>query len=308
MKVRSCSRCGGNTDLHLVTIPYEDRPGASGRVLLYCWTCRSDAKSLGVSIPLGLVTDNIFIWLYTSSRATSDPDIAAALVFGKARPELAAILQKSPNDTHTIGDSREPSWRAAIRTCRLCIDTTPPLIYVGVEGTAAPLFHEEGNTNAEVLFVVEAPNYDDTFELSKRRLTVDPDTDPSGRFFYQRLVDDLGLRPEDVMVTNSVLCLPAKARGKYPVRAQQRKTCSPHLRTMIEKVDPKIVVPLGTAALEALKLVEPHPFTLGSCVAQPHAWFGRVLFPLYHPSNLGRVSRNTAQQIEDYQALRKLLD
>ena len=141
---------------------------------------------------------------------------------------------------------------------------------------------------------------------SPSRLTVDQNADPSGRFFYQRLVEDLGLRPEDVMVTNSVLCLPAKQR-RVQVRTA-KKTCSPHLRTMIEKVDPKIVVPLGTAALEALKLVEPHTYTLGSCVAQPHTWFGRVLFPLYHPSNLGRVSRNTAQQIEDYQALRKLLD
>ena len=77
---------------------------------------------------------------------------------------------------------------------------------------------------------------------------------------------------------------------------------------MIEQVDPQVVVPLGGAALSALKLVEHHALVLAKAVAKSHAWHGRVLFPLYHPSNLGRVTRPTAQQIEDYRALRKVLD
>ena len=69
------------------------------------------------------------------------------------------------------------------------------------------------------------------------------DTDPSGRFFHERLVEDLGLQPEDVLVTNSVLSLPARSGGKHPARAQQRRLCR-----MIEEVDPRVVVPQGGAA------------------------------------------------------------
>ena len=69
---------------------------------------------------------------------------------------------------------------------------------------------------------------------------------------------------------------------------------------MIEKVDPKIVVPLGTAALQALKF-EPVARLLRRKAS-------RLVWPGAIPSRNFLVSRNTAQQIEDYQALRKLLD
>lgn len=90
-----------------------------------------------------------------------------------------------------------------MRSCRLCLDSDPPLAFTGKQGSALPLFHEEGNVDAEVLFVMEAPNYDDTFDPTKRRLTVDPDTDPTGRFLCERLASELGLQPDDVMLTNS---------------------------------------------------------------------------------------------------------
>lgn len=311
--MRTCSRCGGVEDLHLVTIPESSGPGQVGRLLLYCWTCRGERGSFGVSIPVDLVTPELCAWLYRSGRTRSDPEIATTIAFGRATPELATklrqILQQQAKLQNAVpDDGSELQWRAAMRSCRLCLDTDPPLSYTGSEGSAMPLFHEEGNLDADVLFVMEAPNRDDTFDPLKGRLTLQPDTDPSGRFFHERLVMDLGLQPEDVMVTNAVLCLPAGANGKYPVLSQQRRLCAPNLHTMIEHVDPRVVVPLGGAALTALRLVEQHKLTLRGSVAKPHSWFGRLLVPLYHPSNLGRVTRSASQQIEDYRALRRVLD
>lgn len=42
-------------------------------------------------------------------------------------------------------------------------------------------------------------------------------------------------------------------------------------------------------------------------VARPHRWFGRVLFPLYHPGRRGRLSRSEGQQLDDWRALRDVL-
>lgn len=39
---------------------------------------------------------------------------------------------------------RNPEWRDAQRTCRRCFDE-PTLAYVGPEGRASPMLHEEGN-------------------------------------------------------------------------------------------------------------------------------------------------------------------
>ena len=74
------------------------------------------------------------------------------------------------------------------------------------------LFHEEGNPMPSA--GRPRSNYALHRALSTQTLI------PPGRF-YQRLVEGLLLRPEDVMVTNSVLC--AKAGfGQDPVRAHKK--------------------------------------------------------------------------------------
>jgi hypothetical protein len=90
--VRTCSSCGGQEDLHLVTLPFEQKVGAVGRTLLYCWKCRTPGQALGVSIPIDLVNEAVFCWLYFTGRTASEPSIATEIVFGEERPELARRL------------------------------------------------------------------------------------------------------------------------------------------------------------------------------------------------------------------------
>jgi len=106
-----------------------------------------------------------------------------------------------------------------------------------------------------------------------------------------------------VLITDSVLCLPAGAKGKYPVQAAMRKNCSAHLRQMLQEVDPKIVVTLNAAALDAEKHVEKHSLKFKDDVAKAVDRHGRLLIPLYHPSMLGRVTRSEEKQVEDWGAL-----
>jgi uracil-DNA glycosylase family 4 len=203
----------------------------------------------------------------------------------------------------------EPEWRLKLRKCRKCLELAEPLAFIGEEGIARPLFHEEGDLESEILFVLEAPNYGDTFDPQKGRMTFGEASDPTGRFFGECLRDEVGIGLEQTMVVNSVLCLPARrVDGKHPVRTKQIRLCSPNLASIIENVDPTVVVTLGGRALEALELIEPHRLALRDAVARPHGWFGRALFPLYHPSSLGRVTRSTDEQRADYNALRSFIE
>ena len=202
----------------------------------------------------------------------------------------------------------EPEWRLKLRKCRKCHELEEPLVFIGKEGIARPLFYEGGALDADILFVLEAPNRDDTFDPDKGRMTFGEETDPTGRFFEECLRDEVGIGIEQTMIVNAVLCLPALKDGKYPVRPEQLRLCSPNLASIIENVDPIVVVTLGGYALQALKLIERHRLSLRDAVARPHDWFGRVLFPLYHPSNLGRVTRKDYEQRADYNALRNFME
>jgi uracil-DNA glycosylase len=205
-------------------------------------------------------------------------------------------------------EARWQSLQQQQRTCQLCrTEGEPPLI----DGAALPLFGRFRPWTGGVLFVFEAPNRDDTVNPAKRYLTIDPDTDPSGRFTHQLLTEELLLDPAAFQVTNSVLCLPAGASGKYPVRSPQTRRCSANLQQQIAALQPTVVAPVGGAALAATRVIEDHGHVrLADAVAKPTGWHGRWLFPLFHTSMLARNGpggRKAEQQRADWRQLRTFL-
>jgi DNA polymerase len=95
-----------------------------------------------------------------------------------------------------------------------------------------------------------------------------------------------------------------------PTGANRRPTkteignCSGFLRKTIEIVNPKIIVTLGTVALEALKMIEYHQFTLKLDAAKIQRWNRRILLPLYHPSPQVVAShRRMREQLADFKVL-----
>ncbi|MEI9937864.1 MAG: uracil-DNA glycosylase family protein [Pseudomonadota bacterium] len=171
---------------------------------------------------------------------------------------------------------------------------------------ALPLFHKDATCPSRIVFVAEAPNLSDTFDPDKGRLTVDAETDPTGRFMRQ-LLESVCLTPEDVLVTNTSLCLPAKKAGKFPVQAVIARNCRPWLERLIVAAEARVVVTWGGVALAGTRNVERHKLELRESVGKLHPWFGRLLLPLYHPGLLARKNRSTAQQLEDISCLRTVL-
>ena len=83
---------------------------------------------------------------------------------------------------------------------------------------------------------------------------------------------------------------------------------SDFLTRTIDLVQPSIIVTLGTVALEALKLIHYHEFTLKNDAAKVRRWNDRLLIPLYHPSPQVLVtSRKEQAQLRDYQVVSKAI-
>ena len=113
------------------------------------------------------------------------------------------------------------------------------------------------------------------------------------------------LQREEIFVTSAALCNPRSASGanRRPAGTEIRN-CSDFLRRTIALVNPSVIVTLGTVALEALKLIHYHEFTLRNDAAQIRPWHERTLIPLYHPSPQVLItSRKEAAQLRDYQVI-----
>jgi uracil-DNA glycosylase family 4 len=153
------------------------------------------------------------------------------------------------------------------------------------------------------MFVGEAPG-----RQGGDRTRVPFSGDQSGRNF-SRYLASIGLAREDAFITNSALCNPRSATGanRRPTR-KEVSNCSDFLRRQVETIGPRVVVTLGAVALEALRGVEYHPFTLKENVGQVQTWRGRLLVPLYHPSPQVLAShRREPQQLEDYKSVARAL-
>ncbi len=194
---------------------------------------------------------------------------------------------------------KEASYCTLCRPHQLvCQDTSGKWAY--------PLFDRNMECRSGVLAIAEAPNYDDTYNLSKGYLTYDIETDPTGNFFRE-LLGTVDLKTSDVIITNSVLCLPTARNGKYPVSSRQISMCSTWISRLITEVNPKVVLTLGGKALEAIKKIERHNLALHSGAGKLHSWYGRHLLPLYHPSLLGRANRPAATQKRDIGVLKDVV-
>lgn len=167
----------------------------------------------------------------------------------------------------------------------------------------AVLSELNGNLDSPILFLAEAPGRNGG---DKTRIPLVGDA--SGVNF-RKFIGSIGLKREDIFVSNTVLCNPRKESGanRKPSLAEI-KNCSEFLQRQIEVLQPQIIVTLGTVALEALKTIESHDLTVRENAGQIYEWNGRFLVPLYHPSPQVLAShRREKQQLFDYRAVAEAL-
>lgn len=171
-------------------------------------------------------------------------------------------------------------------------------------GRVAVLSELNGNLNPKVMFIAEAPGRQGGDRTRKPFYG-----DKSGANF-QKLLDSICLKREEIFITNTVLCNPRKESGanRKPTKMEM-KNCADFLKRTIELINPQIIVTLGAVALEGLQAIEYHQFTLKREVAQILKWNERLLIPLYHPSPQVIAShRREMEQLADFQVLAKAIE
>lgn len=160
----------------------------------------------------------------------------------------------------------------------------------------------EGNFDAAVMFVGEAPGY---WEDMKSR----PFVGSAGKILDEML-SRVSFSRGEVYVTNVVKCRPPENRDPLP---SEIKTCTPYLDRQIKIIEPKFIVTLGRHA--ASYILPKVGFETGS-ITKIH---GRVyeanllgfkvfIIPTYHPAAALYKAKYKDELDRDFQLLRLELE
>ncbi len=167
----------------------------------------------------------------------------------------------------------------------------------------AVLTYLNGPLTARVMFIGEAPG-----RKGADRTRIPFSGDQSGRNF-DRFLASIELNRSEIFITSAALCNPRTESGaNRKPSGLEIANCSEFLRRTLAIVQPKVVVTLGSVALEALKRIKYHDLTLKEAVGKVYEWDGRLLVPIYHPSPQVLAShRREAAQLADYKFVAKAL-
>lgn len=150
----------------------------------------------------------------------------------------------------------------------------------------------EGPAKAEILFVGEQPG--DQEDRAGR-----PFVGPAGRIL-DRALEEVGLRREDVYITNAVKhfkWLPLGKRRKHQKPfTREVEACRPWLEAELRVVSPRVIVCLGSTAAQAMF---GRPVRIqqerGAIVTTPG---GLTALVTVHPSSILRVPEHEQQEQE----------
>lgn len=137
-----------------------------------------------------------------------------------------------------------------------------------------------GNVCANIVFLAEAPGFEET----KLR---QPLVGRSGKLFNKIILEGLGLKRNDVWITNTVLCRPPKNRK--PI-SQEIKYCSEHFEKQIELIKPKVIITLGAVPLNYLASIS-NGITKIATKPLKSEEYNLDIFPLLHPSYILRTGK-----------------
>ena len=155
-----------------------------------------------------------------------------------------------------------------------------------------------GNADADLMFVGEAPGA----EEDRQGL---PFVGRAGGLL-SRLLEEIGLKREDVFIANVLKCRPPGNRDPQP---EEIDSCRPYLEKQVELIQPRVIATLGNFATKLLT-ANPTGITKVHGVPQEHLLGGRWVYmlPLFHPAAGLRTPRVAEQLREDFVRIPELLE
>lgn len=143
----------------------------------------------------------------------------------------------------------------------------------------------EGNQTAELMFIGEAPG-------AEEDATGRPFVGAAGKLL-DKIIAAIGLKREDVYITNVVKCRPPNNRK--PTN-EEMGACEPFLFNEIEIVKPKLIVTLGATPLTCLLNVKEG---ITKTRGQFYNFQGIPVMPTFHPAFLLRVPERKREVWDD---------
>lgn len=152
----------------------------------------------------------------------------------------------------------------------------------------------EGNPNADVMFIGEAPGQRED-ELKR------PFVGAAGKFLDE-LIASIGWKREDVYISNVVKYRPPNNRDPSP---EEKEQCMPWLKMEIAIIQPKVIVPLGRHSLGHFY----QKLSISNAHGNPQKLTDDVtIFPIYHPAAALHNGNLRQALLDDFAKLKEHLD
>ncbi len=151
-----------------------------------------------------------------------------------------------------------------------------------------------GNVNAELMFIGEAPGFDE----DEQGL---PFVGKAGQLLT-KIIESIGLTRKQVFIANTLKCRPPQNRAPKP---EEILNCEPFLTRQIDLIRPKIICALGTFAAQTL-------LKTGDNISKLRGRFfdlrGIKVLCTFHPAYLLRNPDEKRKVWEDMKMIRRELD
>lgn len=150
----------------------------------------------------------------------------------------------------------------------------------------------EGNSEAEIMFVGEAGGY---WEAKLRR----PFVGNAGKLLDQ-LINSIGLKREDVYISNVVKARPPDNRDPFPNEIEAFKY---YLDQEFEIIKPKVIISLGRFAMSKFLPFGKISIDRGKGRVIEYNGQRYILIPMYHPAAALRGATVEGQLREDFKKI-----
>jgi len=146
----------------------------------------------------------------------------------------------------------------------------------------------EGPSDADIMLIGEGPGFHENMQGR-------PFVGAAGELLVE-LLDSIGMKREDVYITNVVKCRPPGNRDPAP---EELLACSQYLDQQVQVINPKVIVTLGRFSMARYI---PHS-KISEIHGQAIQVKGKLVVPFYHPAAaLHRTSLRTTVE-EDFSKL-----
>ena len=155
----------------------------------------------------------------------------------------------------------------------------------------------DGSATAELVFIGEAPGKSEDLEGR-------PFIGAAGKFLAEMLAS-IGLKREDIYITNIVKYRPPNNRDPLP---EEKEACAPWLYEELNLIKPKLIIFLGRHSMNnffpELKISEVH----GKLIHKKFKHIKTEYFlPLYHPASALYNGGMRETLMEDFSLIPKIL-